>query len=255
MKVSVIIPVLNEEESIGPVLDHIPKDVVSQIIVVDNGSSDRTAEVARARGAHVVQETRRGYGHACLRGIEELQDPDVVVFLDGDFSDYPEEMRSLIAPIQQDNADLVIGSRSSGEHAKGALPSHAAFGNRLASTLIWWLFGFRYTDLGPFRAIRYEALKKLQMADRTFGWTVEMQIKAVRKGLRISEVPVSYRKRIGESKISGTISGSIKAGTKIIWTILKYRFMIADLDGARTSSPQNTVNSTNSCGQGCPRSH
>jgi VWFA-related protein len=224
MRVSVIIPVLNEEESIGAVLDHIPKDAVSQVIVVDNGSSDRTADVARNHGAHVVQEPRRGYGHACLRGIEELQNPDVVVFLDGDFSDYPEQMRELIAPIQKNEADLVIGSRSSGEHAKGALPSHAAFGNRLASTLIWWFFDFRYTDLGPFRAIRYDALKKLEMADRTFGWTVEMQIKAVRKGLRICEVPVSYRKRIGESKISGTISGSIKAGTKIIWTILKYRF-------------------------------
>ncbi len=225
MKVAVIIPVLNEEQSIKSVLDQIPQDLVSHVIVVDNGSKDRTVEIAKDHGAHVVSESRRGYGFACLRGIQELRDPDAVVFLDGDFSDYPEEMRLLVDPIQKGEADLVIGSRSLGKHEKDALPAHAAFGNRLASSLIWWLFRFRYTDLGPFRAIRYEALQKLGMVDQTFGWTVEMQIKAVRKNLRIREVPVSYRKRIGESKISGTLSGSIKAGSKIIWTILKYRFV------------------------------
>jgi glycosyltransferase involved in cell wall biosynthesis len=224
MKVSVIIPVLNEEESIGSVLDHIPGDLASQVIVVDNGSVDRTVEIARNGGAQVVFESRRGYGYACLRGIQELEAPEVVVFLDGDFSDYPEEMRLLIEPIKSGEADLVIGSRSLGKREKYSLPPHAAFGNRLASELIWWFFGFRYTDLGPFRAIRYESLKMLSMNDQTFGWTVEMQIKAVRRKLRIREVPVSYRKRIGESKISGTIAGSIKAGSKIIWTILKYRF-------------------------------
>ena len=226
MKVAVIIPVLNEERSIGAVLDHIPREIVSQIIVVDNGSTDQTIQIARDHGADVVTESRRGYGFACLRGMQELQDPDVVVFLDGDFSDFPEEMRLLVEPIRNGEADLVIGSRSLGNHDKKALPAHAAFGNRLAGFLIWSLFRFRYTDLGPFRAIRYDALKKLGMVDQTYGWTVEMQIKAIQKGLMITEVPVSYRKRIGESKISGTLRGSIKAGSKIIWTIFKYRFTV-----------------------------
>jgi glycosyltransferase involved in cell wall biosynthesis len=224
MKLSVIIPVLNEEQSIGAVLDHIPKDLAAAVIVVDNGSKDRTPEIAREHGALVVAEPQRGYGNACLRGMQELDQPDVVVFLDGDFSDYPEEMRALVAPILSDEADLVIGSRSLGKHDKDALPPHAAFGNRIASFLIHTFFGFRYSDLGPFRAIRYESLQKLGMMDQNWGWTVEMQIKAIQKGLRIREVPVSYRKRIGESKISGTLAGSIKAGSKIIWTILKYRF-------------------------------
>jgi hypothetical protein len=222
MKVSVIIPVLNEEHSIGSVLRDIPRDLAGDIVVVDNGSTDGTAAIAEEAGARVVQENRRGYGHACLKGIAELSQPDVVVFLDGDYSDYPEEMRMLLAPIAAEEADLVIGSRTA--RAANALPAHARFGNRLASALIRLLFGFRYTDLGPFRAIRYPSLLKLQMKDRTFGWTVEMQVQAIRHGLRIREVPVSYRKRIGKSKISGTVWGSIKAGTKIIWTILKHRF-------------------------------
>jgi glycosyltransferase involved in cell wall biosynthesis len=224
MKVSVIIPVLNEEKSISAVLSNIPKNLVTQIIVVDNGSTDRTAEIAASLGAQVVEESRQGYGHACLRGMEELDHPDIVVFLDGDYSDYPEEMSLLVEPISSNRADLVIGSRLKGRKEKDALPPHAQFGNLLAGKLILWFFGHRYTDLGPFRAIRYSSLQSLGMVDRTFGWTVEMQIKAIRKGLRIEEVPVSYRKRIGKSKISGTVLGSIKAGTKIIWTILKYRF-------------------------------
>ncbi len=224
MKVSVIIPVLNEEGSIGHVLAAIPKDLAQEIIVVDNGSSDGTAELASSLGARVVSEPRQGYGQACLRGIEETRDPDLIVFLDGDFSDFPEEMPLLVAPIASNKADLVIGSRSLGARERNALPAHARFGNRLAGMLIWHLFRFRYTDLGPFRAIRYASLMELGMLDRTFGWTVEMQIKAVRQGLRILEVPVSYRKRIGTSKISGTVMGSLKAGTKIIWTILKYKF-------------------------------
>lgn len=224
MKVSVMIPVLNERESISSVLRAIPPNLPQEIIVIDNGSTDGTPEIAGSHGARVVHEPRRGYGRACLRGIEQLSDPDVVVFLDGDFSDHPEEMPLLVDPIVRNEADLVIGSRRLGKSEKDALPSHARFGNALAGTLIYWFFRHRYTDLGPFRAIRYTSLKSLGMQDRNFGWTVEMQIKAIRKGLRIFEVPVSYRKRIGTSKISGTILGSIKAGTKIIWTILKYRF-------------------------------
>ncbi len=224
MKVSVIIPVLNEESSIPHVLAAIPKDLVQEILVVDNGSSDRTADLASSMGARVISEPRRGYGYACLKGIEETRDPDIVVFLDGDFSDHPEEMPLLVEPIASGRVDLVIGSRALGARERNALPSHAQFGNRLAGMLIWRLFGFRYTDLGPFRAIRYASLMDLGMIDQTFGWTVEMQIKAVRHGLRILEVPVSYRRRIGTSKISGTVMGSLKAGTKIIWTILKYKF-------------------------------
>jgi len=224
MRVSVIIPVLNEEESIGAVLRDIPRDVAEEIIVVDNGCTDRTPEMAAAAGARVVREDRSGYGRACLRGIAELQEPDIVVFLDGDFSDFPQEMHMLVEPIARNEADLVIGSRSLGEHEKNALPPHSQVGNWLAGILIRLLFGFRYTDLGPFRAIRYSSLMQIGMQDRTFGWTVEMQIKAIQQGLRIREVPVSYRRRIGKSKISGTIMGSLKAATKIIWTILKYKF-------------------------------
>ena len=222
VNVSVIIPALNEEDSIGAVLSGIPEKYSRDVIVVDNGSTDRTAEVAGSHGARVVREPVRGYGQACLRGIAEIKEAGIVVFLDADFSDYPEEMTLLVEPIAEDRADIVIGSRVLGRRDAGALPSHAAFGNRLASWLIRRFFGQRYTDLGPFRAIRYSALQSLKMADRTYGWTVEMQVKAVRHNLRILEVPVSYRKRIGTSKISGTVMGSVKAGTKIIWTIMKY---------------------------------
>ncbi len=203
-------------------LRDIPADLVQDVIVVDNGSSDRTAEVAASFGARVISEPSRGYGSTCLRGMAALKEPDVVVFLDGDYSDYPEEVSLLLQPILLNQADLVIGSRTLGSHEKGALPVHAQFGNKLASLLIRVFFHHRYTDLGPFRAIRYRSLLQLEMQDQNFGWTVEMQIKAIQRRLRIVEVPVSYRKRIGTSKVSGTLAGSVKAGFKIIWTILKY---------------------------------
>ncbi len=224
MNVSVIIPALNEEQSIAAVIREIPRDRIHEIIVVDNGSTDRTAEIAADHGCKVVHELRRGYGFACLKGIASLDQPDIVVFLDGDYSDFPSEMTFLTDPIELDQADLVIGSRSLGKSIKNAHPAHARFGNWLATTIIRMLFGYRYSDLGPFRAIRHSSLQLLEMQDQTWGWTVEMQIKAIRKGLRILEVPVSYRKRIGKSKISGTLAGSIKAGAKIISTILKYGF-------------------------------
>ena len=222
MNVSVIIPALNEEESIGKVIADIPKTCVEEIIVVDNGSIDRTAEVARAAGARVVQETRKGYGYACLAGIAVLNAPEIVVFLDGDYSDFPSEMSLLIQPILAGDAEMVIGSRIRGAREKGALLPQARFGNVLATFLIRLLFHVQYTDLGPFRAIRHERLLAMDMQDKTFGWTVEMQVKAAKMGLRVCEVPVSYRKRIGQSKITGTVRGTILAGYKILTTIFRY---------------------------------
>lgn len=235
-RVSVLIPALNEEEAIGAVLDEVPGpwrepsgarrgsacSPVTEVLVVDNGSTDRTAEIAREHGARVVREERRGYGSACLRGMAEVGETDILVFLDGDHSDYPEEISLLIAPILAGEADLVIGSRVLGEREPGALTPQQVHGNRLACFLMRLLFGHRYTDLGPFRAIRWESLESLGMVDRDYGWTVEMQVKALRRGLRVAEVPVKYRRRIGRSKISGTICGTIKAGYKIITTILRY---------------------------------
>lgn len=221
LSISVIIPAFNEERAIGKVLDEIPSSI-AEIIVVDNGSTDGTAAVAQARGATVVREPIKGYGRACLRGIAALQDPDIVVFLDGDYSDFPGEMPSLYEPIAAGHADLVIGSRVLGERERGALLPQARFGNWLATRLIRWLFGVSFTDLGPFRAIGCGALRRLNMRDCDFGWTVEMQVKAARIGLRCAEVPVRYRKRIGTSKISGTVSGSLRAGHKILWTIFRY---------------------------------
>lgn len=222
MNVSVIIPAFNEEESIGKVIADIPKACVQEIIVVDNGCLDRTAEVAHAAGARVVQEERRGYGSACLAGIAALNAPEIVVFLDGDYSDFPSEMSLLLQPILTGEAEMVIGSRTRGVREKGALLPQARFGNALATFLIRLLFRVRYTDLGPFRAIRCEQLLAMDMQDKTFGWTVEMQVKAAKMGLRVCEVPVSYRKRIGQSKITGTVKGTILAGYKIIATILHY---------------------------------
>lgn len=226
MTIVVIIPVLNEEQAIGKVLAAIPSGLVSRVIVVDNGSTDRTAEVAAQAGAMVVSEPQRGYGAACLRGIACAApfQPDIVVFLDGDYSDYPEEMTTLVTPIIEQDYDLVIGSRMRGMRERGALPLQSLIGNRVVPFLIRMLYGVPCTDLGPFRAIRFETLLALGMVDRTFGWTVEMQIKAARMGYRILEVPVRYRRRIGSSKISGTLSGTIRATVRILSVIVKQVF-------------------------------
>ena len=225
-KISIIIPALNEEESIGRVLNDIPGEIVEEVIVVDNGSSDNTVTVSKGLGVNVILEPLKGYGAACLRGISILkQDTDIVVFLDADYSDYPQDLHTVVKPIIDDDAEMVIGSRMSGAREKGALLPQAIFGNKLATFLIRLFWGFKYTDLGPFRAIKYRDLIALNMIDKNFGWTVEMQIKALKKGLRIAEVPVRYRKRIGKSKITGTFSGTVRAGVKIIYTIFKYGFL------------------------------
>lgn len=227
-KALVIIPAFNEAPSIGRVIADIPGELVSETVVIDNGSVDNTAEVARRCGATVLAEPRRGYGRACLKGIEYAKSknggarPEILVFLDGDYSDYPEEMADLLTPIVENGFDLVIGSRTLGRSENGSMLPQARIGNSVATTLIKLLYGAEFTDLGPFRAIRFEKLLELGMEDETFGWTVEMQVKAAKKGLMCTEVPVRYRKRIGKSKITGTVRGTIKAGYKIIWTILKH---------------------------------
>ena len=227
MIVDVIIPAFNEEEAVGHVVFDIPKELVREVVVVNNASSDRTRQRAEEAGATVLDQPLRGYGNACLLGIAHLRDkerrPDVVVFLDGDHSDHPEELPRLLAPIAEGQADLVIGSRALGTRERGSMTPQQVFGNRLACTLMRWLYGVHYTDLGPFRAIRWEALEHLGMEDRNYGWTVEMQVKAARQQLPYAEVPVDYRRRIGFSKVSGTVKGTIMAGYKIIATILKYR--------------------------------
>jgi glycosyltransferase involved in cell wall biosynthesis len=219
-RVSVIIPAVDEEEAIGLVVAEIP-GMATEVIVVDNGSRDRTAEVARAAGARVVFEPRRGYGSACLAGIAAAASPDVVVFLDGDHSDYPAQLTDVVAPILEGRADLVIGSRTLGRRAHGAHPWHSVAGTRLCVAYMNLVVGSRATDLGPFRAITATALRSLDMGDPDFGWTVEMQMKAARAGLRVVEVPVDYRPRLGRSKVSGTISGSIRAGTRILALITR----------------------------------
>ena len=221
-RISIIIPAYNEESSIGLVLDALPQEKIHEIIVVDNGSTDATARVAQEHGARVVKEPKKGYGSACRKGIDELDAPDIVVFIDGDFSDFPEEIVLLIGPIETGEKDFVLGSRMIFPKSQLALLPQARYGNRLAILLIKLFFKYEFTDLGPFRAIRYSSLMSLGMQDRDFGWTVEMQIKALRNGLRIHEVPVNYRKRVGISKITGTLSGTIRASTKIIYTIFKY---------------------------------
>jgi glycosyltransferase involved in cell wall biosynthesis len=226
LRVAVVIPALNEERSIGQVVARLPKDCVHEIIVVDNGSTDRTDEVARAAGATVLHETRRGYGYACLAGIRHAltNSPDAIAFVDGDLSDYPEELPLLLHALEEGN-DLVIGSRMLGEREPGALLPQALIGNKVACFFIQRFWGARFTDLGPFRVIRVDALRRLMMNDGTYGWTVEMQIKAAKVGLRCTEVPVRYRKRIGTSKVTGTLAGSLNASVKILYTIFKYLFV------------------------------
>ena len=224
--VIVIIPAYNEENSIQKVLADLPAKLISSVIVVNNHSTDKTAAMAKFGGAIVLDELRQGYGYACLRGmahvVEKGLDPDIIVFIDADYSDYPEELPLLLQPIIDNRADLVIGSRALGKRENGSMTMPQLFGNWLATRLIWLFYRVRYTDLGPFRAIRWESLQQMKMNDKTYGWTVEMQLKAAKNKLKIAEVPVSYRVRIGYSKISGTVKGTVMAGYKIITTIFKY---------------------------------
>lgn len=223
--IDVIIPAYNEESSIGMVLNDIPSQVVREVIVCNNASTDNTEMIAKEHGATVVLAAEKGYGSACLEGISYIKQksisPDIVVFLDGDYSDHPEELIDLVKPIVEEDVDLVIGSRALGQLESGSMMPQQIFGNWLATTLIKFFYKYTFTDLGPFRAITYQKLMDLDMQDRDFGWTVEMQVKAAKYKLRCTEVAVNYRKRIGVSKVSGTIKGTILAGHKIIWTIFK----------------------------------
>jgi glycosyltransferase involved in cell wall biosynthesis len=221
-RVSVIIPVFNEQDAITNVLADLPAHLINEIIVVDNGSTDATARLASEAGARVVREDRKGYGSACLKGISVTDHPDIIAFIDGDYSDHPEELGRILAPLFTGQVDFCIGSRVLGNREPGALLPQARFGNWLSTVLISGFFGVDFTDLGPFRAIRSKTLEQMRMQDTTFGWTVEMQVKAAQMRVQTIEVPVSYRKRIGVSKITGTIEGTIKAGWKILYTIFKY---------------------------------
>ena len=223
--IDVIIPAYNEEQSIPKVISEIP-EIVRHIVVANNNSTDRTGEVAKSAGAVVVFEPQKGYGKACLTAMDWIKSqdvqPDIVVFLDGDYSDYPEEMLDLIQPIGEGKADMVIGSRALGERERGSMTFTQVFGNWLATTMMKYMQGAKFSDLGPFRAIVWSKLLDLNMVDQNFGWTIEMQIKAHKAGLRYTEVPVNYRKRIGISKVSGTVKGVFGAGYKIIFTIFRY---------------------------------
>jgi len=220
----VIIPAFNESKSIGKVIADIP-DIVAEIIVVDNASTDNTGDLAREKGATVLRENRKGYGYSCLKGMDYISNKarqnDIIVFLDGDYSDFPAEIELLIYPIMSSGFDMVIGSRVLGDRQKGSMLFQQIAGNWLATTLIKLFYKAHFTDLGPFRAITWNALKQINMKDKTFGWTVEMQVKAAKLKLKFTEIPVSYRKRIGVSKVSGTIKGTIMAGYKILLTIFK----------------------------------
>ena len=223
--IKVIIPAVNEGDSIAKVVSELPSSV-SEIIVVDNGSTDDTQINAENAGATVLQETQRGYGFACLKGLhyidKQSKHPDIVVFIDGDYSDYPEELDKVVAPILEDDIDFVIGARTKALREPGSMTPQQVFGNKLATFLMKILFRARFTDLGPFRAIKYEKLKKLDMQDQTYGWTVEMQLKVLRNNMSYTEVPVRYKRRIGVSKVSGTVKGTIFAGVKILGWIFKY---------------------------------
>lgn len=224
--IDVIIPAHNEESSIAKVVKEIPQGLVREVIVVSNNSTDDTAGIAGRAGATVLVEEEMGYGNACLKGIDYIISknvaPDILVFLDGDHSDYPEEMPALLEPILQKDFDMVIGSRALGRREAGSMTPQQIFGNWLATSLMRLFYRVRFTDLGPFRAIRYDSLINLGMNDRNYGWTIEMQVKAVRNKLKTCEVPVSYRRRIGSSKVSGTLKGSVLAGIKILYTLFKY---------------------------------
>lgn len=224
--IKVIIPAFNEENGIGEVIREIPKNLISEIIVINNASTDNTEQIAIEAGAIVLREPVPGYGRACLKGIDYLKQtqpvPDIVVFLDADHSDYPEEISEVLKPIMEGKADLVIGSRALGEREDGSMTPQQIFGNWLATRLLKLFYGVKFTDLGPFRAIRFNKLIDLEMQDKTYGWTVEMQLKAAKRRFQCVEVPVRYRKRIGFSKISGTVKGTIMAGYKILATIFKY---------------------------------
>jgi len=224
--IAVIIPAFNEENSVGNVVRDIPKDWVSEIIVANNNSNDLTPINAKKAGAIVVDEPRQGYGYACLKGMEYLVkhniQPDIVVFLDADYSDYPEQLIDLVQPIINEDVDLVIGSRALGKKEKHSMTPQQIFGNWLATFLIRLIYKVEFTDLGPFRAIKYDSLLRMKMEDKTYGWTVEMQVKAAKLKMKCTELPVDYRVRIGKSKVSGTIKGTIMAGYKIITTIFIY---------------------------------
>ena len=226
-KINVIIPAYNEEGSIGKVIKDIPA-IVDEIIVVNNNSTDNTAAVAQTAGATVLTETKAGYGYACLKGMEyvayKIIKPDIIVFLDGDYSDYPEELEKLIAPIIQNDIDFVIGARIKKLRAPGSMTVQQIFGNWLATFLMKIIYSSKFTDLGPFRAIKYDKLLQLQMTDKTYGWTVEMQLKVMKQKMSYVEIPLQYRNRIGLSKISGTLKGTVMAGIKIIGWIIKYSF-------------------------------
>ena len=224
MRVSVIIPTHNEAEAIPHVLADLPSDLVTEVIVVDSKSTDDTPEIASRMGARVVQEPRRGYGRACLTGLAAANSPDLVVFLDGDYSDRPAELPTLLAPILEGRADLILGSRLLQSGSAGALPWHQVFGNRLAARLIRCLYGLKITDLGPFRAARAEVLHALALEETTYGWAVEMILKGTVAGFRVVEVPVSYYPRIGKSKISGTLKGTVGAAWFILSLIVRYHF-------------------------------
>ncbi len=223
-RILVIIPAFNEARAIGRVVGDIPAALDAEVVVVNNASTDATAANAERAGATVLMEPRRGYGFACLRGIAYAKErkPDIVVFLDGDYSDHPDEMDMLVQPIAQGQSDFVLGSRLLGSRAPGAMLPQALAGNRFACWMMRLIWGIRYTDLGPFRAIRFEELLRLDMRDKTFGWTIEMQIKAHLARLRIIEIPVSYRRRTGVSKITGTVQGTLRASAKILWTLFRF---------------------------------